>query len=175
MLRRLSISFSIGVFLFAGFVSLAQGDDEANPVEPVFRAFLKAFANADLGTMGQFYAPKIKILKGSTLLDKKYGELGGEDGKTKDKVVSREALIAAYDIAFEAFGGRERWAQRCQKILKVDALFFSRRSPNGEQTLKALGLMKDDVIVILSPARDPLLYAWRKIDDQWLIVVEAWD
>ncbi len=149
--------------------------EEPKSAQDTLKAFLNAFADADLERMGQFYAPKVTVKKGATILDKKYGALGGDDGRKKDQTVKRDTLLKAYETTIQELGGKERWIKRGRKLKTIEVRYITDDSENADKIFPAVGARNGDVLALVSPKHDALFFHLRKIDGNWRIIAEAWD
>ncbi len=140
-----------------------------------FVAYLKAFGEADTAGMGGYYADEVTVLRGSTLLDERYGGLGGDDGKAKDQKVKKDRLLKAYDKAIEVFGGKSEWTQRYAKFKDEEIKFVTLTAEQAEK-IKETGIKADDVIAVVIPKGDSMSFVLRKNEKAiWTIVAEHWD
>jgi len=131
------------------------------------------FSSAD--KMESFYANKIVILRGSSLRNKDYGGLGkaGDDDK-KNIVVNKVDLLAAYEKVIAKGTGEDNWKIK-RVLLKKSGIKLITVDITNFKELAAIGAKKKDIVAILSPENDPLLFVFRKIGNKWLIVVDAWN
>ena len=172
MLTRSAFLILLVVFL-TGDCARAE---EPKSAQDALKAFLDVFADADLEGMGRFYAPKVTVKKGSTILDKRYGGLGGnDDGREKDQTVDRDTLLKAYETTIQKLGGKEDWVKRGQELKTVEVRYITDESENADKIFPAVGARNGDVLAVVSPKRDALFFHLRKIDGKWRIIAEAWD
>ncbi len=154
--------------------AMAEVDEKTTPKQ-VMGLFLKAFGEANTTGMGAFYASEVIVLRGSTLLDKRYGGLGGDDGTTKDQKVSQERLLKAYDKAIEVFGGKDDWTQKNTKLKDEEITFVTVTAEQAEK-VKEMGVKADDVIALVIPKGDTMTFVLRKSEKgTWIIVAEHWN
>ena len=171
--------------MFARYVlpillSMVRIDDFVRAEEPktaqdTMKTFLNAMADADLKGMGKFYAAKVIVKQGSTMLDKKYGGLGGEDGRKKDVTVERDTLLKTHEKTIKIFGGKEHWIERGQRLKTSEIRYVTDESDDADKIFRIVGANKGDVFAIVTPKGDSLYFLLRKIDGKWRIIVERWD
>lgn len=163
----------VGLVAIIAAPSLADED----AVRKSFATYLKAFGEADTAAMDSHYAKEVIVIAQSTLLEKKYGALGGDDGKTKDQKVTKDKLLKAYDKAIEAFGGKKDWVDRHQKLKeqRVETVTVTAEQlKSGE--IKLAGVKPGDVMAFVLPEGDVMTFIYRKNDKgTWTIIAEHWD
>ena len=160
---------------FARAVEPKAPPEEPKSAQDALKAFLNACADADLKRMGQLYAPKVTVKKGSTILDKDYGGLGGDEGRAKDQTVGRDALLKAYERAIQQLGGKADWIKRGQRLKTFAVRFITDDSDNADKIFPAVGARRGDVLALVNPKGDALFFHLRKLDGKWRIIAEAWD
>lgn len=168
---RISIPILVGLLFFAG----SGFCEPQKSAKETFKSFLEAFAGADTKRMGEFYAAEVTVLRGSTILDGKYGGLGGKDGRESDKIIKREALLAAYETTIEKLGGKKPWIEKGEWLKTKETKLIPVDSKDKEESFSAIGTKVGDVLVILNPKGDAALFLLREFDGKWLIIKETWD
>lgn len=176
-------------------IGTLRGEEEKGEPKQVLRNYLKAFAEADFASMGKYYAAEVTVIRGSTLLDKKYGSLGENGGREKDRKVKQADLLKAYEHAVQALGGRDHWVKRGKGLKDVEievatVKAMQSKSKRAQETFKAIDAKPDDVVATVGK-QDAMTFILRKVQEvkekgskdkersdkgaRWQIVAEHWD
>ncbi len=144
--------------------------------EDAMRAYFKAFEDLDMEVISRFYHDEVYVIEGSTILDRRYGGLGGEDGRSKTKTVSRARLMEGYKQTIERLGGMEQWRNRARRRGIPELQVLRASDPKGRLALEKLGITEDAVILIAHPKGDAAIYIWKAGGAHgWSIIAERWD
>jgi len=161
--------------------SLAVGEEQDNKhadratPQSAIKGFLRALGNADLETMRTYYAPRVTVLRGSTLLQQGFGiSEAGDTGK--NVTVDQELLLKAYAKAAERYGWKKERVRRGKRFARFDIEYLDKKSENADKIFKAIGAKPDDVVAVVNPKGDELAFVLRSTEKSgWLIVSEFWD
>ena len=125
--------------------------------------FWKVFAQGDAAMLQDQYADEIVLRSGSEFLKKEWG-INDSDDRSKDKTVTRAALMKAYS-AMLAKIGKEKWKKVFGGV--------------GEDKISTKTLENKHVLLIVKtgPGDDQLEYELALSKDQktWQVVAERTD
>jgi len=181
VIRRTQLILACVLFLSGCWPQTQRATSQSTTVrhespEQAMHAYFKSFEVLDLQVLSTFYADEVKVYKGATILDKRYGGLGGESGRSATKVVTREQLIKAYEKAILSRGGFDQWRDRARTWGIADTVAIRATDPTNRAAFSKLGVPLDAVIIIAHPKKDSAVYVWKAGGVHgWSIIAEGWD
>ena len=159
-----------------GLIDSQERSFSSDP-ETFLRSYLYALGRADYAEMKAYADDEVVVYAGSTLLDSRYGGLGGKAGRQLNQTVSEDAWIAAYDRAIKQLGGIEDYIERRSSFYDdAPVLIITQTDARFQNVSEPFGLQPKDILCIVNPQGDAGIVVLRRgISDRWYVVGEFWD